>query len=120
MNKENKKVTIITGASGGIGKAIADQLAGKKQDLLLIARNEEKLQEYCKLLMQRHGVRAHYIAADLSSPETALKVFTEVTARGLEVEILINNAGIGSGGDFTAIPLQSELNLYQLTASVRT
>ena len=104
MNKENKKVTIITGASGGIGKAIADQLAGKKQDLLLIARNEEKLQEYCKLLMQRHGVR----------------VFTEVTARGLEVEILINNAGIGSGGDFTAIPLQSKLNLYQLTASVRT
>jgi short-subunit dehydrogenase len=117
MNKENKKVTIITGASGGIGKAIADQLAGKEQDLLLIARNEKKLQEYCKLLMQRHGVSAHYIAADLSLPETALKVFTEVTARGLEVEMLINNAGIGSGGDFTAIPLQSELNLIQLNIS---
>jgi short-subunit dehydrogenase len=114
MKNEHIKVTIITGASGGIGKAIADQLAGRKQDLLLIARNAEKLQEQCKVLMQRHGIRAHYIAADLSAPETALQVFTEVGARGLEVEMLINNAGIGSGGDFTAIPLQSEMNLIQL------
>jgi short-subunit dehydrogenase len=117
MKNEHMKVTMITGASGGIGKAIADQLAGRKHDLLLIARSEETLQEQCKLLMQRHGISAHYIAADLSSPETALKVFTEVTARGLEVEMLINNAGIGSGGDFTAIPLQSELNLIQLNIS---
>jgi short-subunit dehydrogenase len=117
MKKEPMKVALITGASGGIGKAIADQLAGRKQDLLLIARNEETLREQCKMLMQCHGIIAHYIAADLSIPGTASTIVTEVTARGLEVDMLINNAGIGSGGDFTDIPLQSELNLIQLNIS---
>lgn len=117
MENQNLKVTLITGASGGIGEAVADKLASRKKDLLLIARNEEKLEVQCKLLAQRYGITAQFIAVDLSEPESALKVFTEVSTRKLEVEMLVNNAGIGSSGEFAAQPLESELKLIQLNIS---
>jgi short-subunit dehydrogenase len=114
MENKKVKVTLITGASGGIGEAIADQLAARKKDLLLIARNEEKLGEQCKALAQRYGIIAQYIAIDLSEPESASIIFEEVKKRELEVEMLVNNAGIGSSGEFTAQSLESELRLIQL------
>ena len=110
-------VTLITGASGGIGEAIANRLADRKQNLLLIARNAEKLQEQCAYLSSKFGIDAQFIAADLSKPETATNIFKEVENRGLEVDMLINNAGIGSGGEFSTISLQSELSLIQLNIS---
>jgi len=110
-------VAVITGASGGIGEAIAEQLASRKKDLLLVARSKEKLEAQCRLLRERHGINAQYIAADLSQPESAVKVFTEVRVRGLEVEMLVNNAGIGSSGEFSDQSLQSELDLIQLNVS---
>ena len=111
------KVTLITGASGGIGEAIANRLAERKQNLLLIARNAEKLDEQCVRLSKRFGINVQYIAADLSKPDTPSQILKEVEARGMEVQLLINNAGIGSGGEFTSISLESEINLIQLNIS---
>ena len=111
------KTTLITGASGGIGEAIANRLAGRKQNLLLIARNAEKLKEQCVQLSEKFGIQAQFIAADLSKPETAFEIFKEAAERGMEIEMLINNAGIGSGGEFSTISLQSELDLLQLNIS---
>lgn len=108
------KVTLITGASGGIGEAIANRLAKRKQNLVLVARNSEKLQEQCKQLSQQFGVDVQFITADLSKPETAERIFEETQKRGLEIEMLINNAGIGSGGEFSTLSLKSELDLIQL------
>lgn len=110
-------VTLITGASGGIGEAIANRLAERKHNLLLVARNAHKLEEQCKLLSNKFGIHAEFIAADLSKPEAAQQLFEQTQERNLKVTMLINNAGIGSGGEFSELILQSELDLIQLNIS---
>ncbi|MVM34102.1 SDR family NAD(P)-dependent oxidoreductase [Spirosoma sp. HMF4905] len=108
------KATLITGASGGIGEALANKLAIRKHNLVLVARNTEKLAILCQQLSKQFGIEAHYIAADLSKPEAAELIFTETQKRNLEIETLINNAGIGSGGEFSELPLKGELDMLQL------
>lgn len=110
-------VTLITGASGGIGEALARKLAARKQHLLLVARRADKLKALCTELTQRFGIQAQYIEADLMKPGAAAAVFTETTKRGLTVDWLINNAGIGSGGEFADLPLPGELDMMQLNMS---
>ncbi|MBK8302846.1 MAG: SDR family NAD(P)-dependent oxidoreductase [Chloracidobacterium sp.] len=67
------KVTLITGASSGIGEAFARRLAAEKHDLVLVARNEKKLHELCDELMLKHQIMAHYIVLDLTEPEADRK-----------------------------------------------
>lgn len=111
------KVILVTGASGGIGEAIVNRLAERKHNLLLIARNGGKLEKQCSSLAEKFGIHAQYIAADLSKPETAAYILQETERRNLEIEMLVNNAGIGSGGEFSTLSLQSELDLLQLNIS---
>ncbi|GAA5024773.1 short-chain dehydrogenase [Marivirga lumbricoides] len=111
------KVTLITGASGGIGEAIANKLAARKHNLLLVARNADKLARQCKELAGKFGINAQFIKADLAKPSSAEQVFAETQQRGLEIHMLINNAGIGSGGEFSELSLKSELDLIQLNIS---
>lgn len=111
---EKMTVSLITGATSGIGEALCYKLAEKKQNLLLVARNEQKLKQFSSELAGRYGIEVHYIVADLTRPEAANYVFQESIRKNLSVELLINNAGIGSSGEFTEIELLSELNLIQL------
>ncbi len=111
------KVTLITGASGGIGEALTNKLAERKHNLLLVARSADKLTIQCKQLAVEFGIKAQFIAADLVKPETPEQIFAEVQKRGMEVKMLINNAGIGSGGEFTKLSLKSELEMIQLNNS---
>ncbi|SFO54678.1 hypothetical protein SAMN05428949_5684 [Chitinophaga sp. YR627] len=108
------KVTLITGASAGIGEAIARQIAGQKENVVLVARSEQSLQLQCKTLTQQFGIKADYIAADLCKPESVAFVYQTCRERGYEVESLINNAGMGSGGELIARDLQHELNMMLL------
>ncbi|MDR7131833.1 short-subunit dehydrogenase [Algoriphagus sp. 4150] len=111
------KVSLITGASGGIGEAIAHKFAERKHNLLLVARNADKLGTLCKQMTEKYGINAQFIAADLAKSGTAEKVFAETKRRGLEVEMLINNAGIGSGGEFSELALEPEMEMLQLNIS---
>ena len=111
------KVTLITGASSGIGEALANKLAAGKHNLLLVARNGQKLEKQCSALASKFGVTTSYISADLTKADAPEHIFKEAKARGLEVSLLINNAGIGSGGEFTTLDLQSELDMIQLNNS---
>lgn len=111
------KVTLITGASGGIGEAFARRLAAEKHNLLLVARSENKLRVLCDELMQEHKITAHYIGIDLVNPEADRLIFEETEKRNLEVDFLINNAGIGSAGDFSSLELKSELEMITLNIS---
>lgn len=105
---------LITGASGGIGEALANKLAYKKHNLVLVARNAEKLDQLSRSLMGRYKVDVQFIAADLSLIGSGQEIFTETRKRELEIGMLFNVAGIGSSGEFTDINLQTELNLIQL------
>ena len=103
------KTTLITGASSGIGEAFARRLAARGEDLLLVARSEEKLKSLCEELAQAHNVHAQYVAADLTAADAPSGLFAETEGRGLRVETLINNAGFGSMGDFATLDLAREL-----------
>jgi uncharacterized protein len=108
------KVTLITGASGGIGEAFARRLAEEKHDLVLVARSEDKLRTLCDELMLQHKIAAHYIAVDLIDFEADKRLFEETEKNGLEVEWLINNAGFGSMGDFAELDMERELEMIGL------
>lgn len=112
------KVTLITGASSGIGEAFARRLAAEKHNLVLVARSEGKLHELCDELMLKHQVTAHYVAMDLNEFEADKKLFEETERHGMEVDWLINNAGFGSMGDFAALEMERELEMVNLNISV--
>lgn len=108
------KVSLITGASGGIGEAFARRLAAEKHNLVLVARSEDKLHRICDELMFEHGITAHYVAVDLTEYEADKRLFEETERHGMEVEWLINNAGFGSMGDFAQMDLDRELEMIGL------
>lgn len=110
-------VTLITGASGGIGKAVAYQFAAKGHHLLLVARNEKQLAALCAELHTKHKIEAHYIAADLCKADAPKFIYDETIRRGLSVNVLINNAGKGSSGEFYKNDLEAELAIIQLNDS---
>ena len=111
------KVSLITGGSSGIGEAFARRLAEEKHNLVLVSRNQKKLHELCDELMLKHGISAHYVAIDLSESDGPKRVFEETSKHGMEVDLLINNAGFGSMGDFADLDGGRELEMIRLNIS---
>jgi uncharacterized protein len=108
------KVTLITGASSGIGEAFARRLAEEKHNLVLVARSEKKLRTLCDELSTKHAIKANFVAIDLIDYEADERLFKETERAGLEVDWLINNAGFGSAGDFATLDLERELEIVNL------
>ena len=106
--------TLITGASTGIGAAFARKLAARGRNVLLVARSEDKLIALCNELGRLTSIRAQYVALDLQQPDAGAQLFEETKKRELEIEMLINNAGFGSMGDFAKLDLDRELDIIQL------
>ncbi len=106
--------TLITGASSGIGEVFARKLAARGRNVLLVARSEDKLITLCNELGRSSSIRAQYVAMDLSQPESPARLFEEAEKRGLVVDMLINNAGFGSMGEFSKLDLARELNMIDL------
>ena len=106
--------TLITGASSGIGAAFARKLAARGRNVFLVARSEDKLIALCNELGRLTSIRAQYLTLDLEHPDAAAQLFEETSKRELEVEMLINNAGFGSMGDFAKLDLNHELDMIQL------
>jgi uncharacterized protein len=109
--------TLITGASSGIGAAFARKLASLGRNVLLVARSEDKLITLCNELGRLTSIRAQYVALDLQQPDAPLQLLEETKNRGLEIEMLINNAGVGSMGDFVKLDLNRELDMIQLNVT---
>ncbi|HEY0006607.1 MAG TPA: SDR family oxidoreductase [Pyrinomonadaceae bacterium] len=108
------KTTLITGASSGIGEAFARRLAAEGDNLLLVARTENRLAALCNELGRAHNINAQYVAMDLGGAGAGRKLFEEARGRGLEVELLINNAGFGSMGEFMAEEIERQLQMIDL------
>jgi len=106
--------TLITGASTGIGAAFARKLATLGRNVLLVARSEDKLITLCNELGRISGVRAQYFVLDLTQPDAGARLFEETKRRQLEIDMLINNAGFGSMGDFTRTDLGKQLRMIDL------
>jgi short-subunit dehydrogenase len=85
---------LVTGASAGLGAEFARQLAARGLDLLLVARREERLEALADELAGEHGVRVEILAADLCDPEAPARVERAVAERGLQIDWLVNNAGV--------------------------
>ena len=109
------KVALITGASSGIGEVFARRFAAREENVVLVARSEERLAALCNELERAHaGVACQHVALDLSEADAPRQLFEETGRRGLEVETLVNNAGFGSMGDFTTLDAKRELNMIDL------
>ena len=98
-------VTLITGASAGLGEGFARALAAQKRNLLLVARREDRLAALAVELAERHGVAVETFAVDLGDPNAGEMLMAEVATRGLVIDALINNAGFGARGPFVEIDL---------------
>jgi uncharacterized protein len=90
---------LVTGASSGIGEEIARQLAARGHGVTLVARREDRLKALADEIYETHGVRAEHIAADLGSDEGRDAMLAALEGLGLDVEILVNNAGFGGSGN---------------------
>lgn len=112
-----KEYILLTGASSGIGYEMANQLAEKKLNLILVARTETKLQQMQAELTNKYGIRVLYFATDLSDVNAAKDLYKKVQQENLVVTHLVNNAGVGNYGHFTQTSLDEELSMIELNIS---
>lgn len=105
-------IALITGASSGIGKEIAKNLADRGCDLILVARRKERLIELKSDIISMCNVRVKIICADLSDENQCYRLFNSV--KDIRVDFLINNAGFGLYGKFDKTPLESELKMIDV------
>jgi hypothetical protein len=96
----NGKTALVTGASSGIGRALAELVAAKGYRVVLLARRRERLEAIATSLLNRWGVEALPLAADLSDPTTPQKLVEELTASTPGVDLLVNNAGFSAPGAY--------------------
>lgn len=101
----------------GIGAAFARKLAGRGRNVFLVSRSEDKLIALCNELGRLTSIRAQYMVLDLLEPDAPLRLFEEAKKRDLEIEMLINNAGFGSMGDFVKLDLNRELEMIRLNVT---
>jgi short-subunit dehydrogenase len=100
---------LVTGASRGLGRCFARNLAARKQDLVLVARSGEKLEALAQELRTTHGIKVESIPFDLAEAGAGQQLANELTARGLRIDLLVNNAGFGDQGRFLQLSLERQL-----------
>jgi uncharacterized protein len=105
---------LITGASAGIGEAIARELASRGHGVTLVARRGERLRTLAGELGERHGIRAEVVAADLGDEPAREQLADRIAGLGLEVEVLVNNAGFGGSGTLAGSDRQRLLAMLRV------
>ena len=111
---------LVTGASAGLGAEFARQLASHGMHLVLVARRGEMMDALATELHTQHGTRCHVIASDLSEPGEPQRVLGEIAARGLTIELLVNNAGFGIVGEVDGADVNRILTMLRLNVSALT
>jgi short-subunit dehydrogenase len=105
---------VITGASQGLGKCMAEHFAADGHDLILCSRNMDKLQSWQTKLMEQHGIQITSFNVDLSK-EAEVKRFAELVLQATaHVDILINNAGINESLNFSATFSKIGCNIFEM------
>jgi uncharacterized protein len=94
------RTALITGASSGIGEALARVFAAEGWDLVVAARREDRLRALAEQLERQHGRRVHVVVSDLAADGAVAKLCDDIAARGLVIDALVNNAGYGVPGSY--------------------
>jgi len=114
MEQLQGKWALVTGASSGIGVDIAKILAGAGCHLVLVARRMERLESLQRTIKIQHDVRIELIPMDLAADDSAQRLYEQVEALNLAIDVLINNAGVGLFGAFIATDWKTEKNMLML------
>jgi short-subunit dehydrogenase len=109
---------LITGASKGIGKCIAEELAAKGFNLLLTARSEDLLRDVSSDLSNKYKIETKYLAIDLTGTGAALKIYDWCTTNNYKVQALVNNAGYGLSGAFEKYAAQDHIDMMHVNMNV--
>jgi short-subunit dehydrogenase len=115
--QEDPKTALITGASAGIGYELAKLFARDGYNLILVSRDEAKLKDVASELQSVHTCRIAVLPKDLTVPRAPDEVFEQFQDNSVEVDVLVNNAGVGACGPFHKIDTQKILDLVQLNVS---
>lgn len=119
-NGSQSQTALVTGGSGGIGFEIAKVLARKGFDLVLVARKRDTLEAAASQLEGKYGARVQVFTADLRSPDAPQSIFSFLHNENIPIEVLVNNAGFGLGGEFADTKLQREMDMIQVNISALT
>ena len=111
---------LITGASSGIGSALAQQFAADGHDVVLVARRGAPLDALAVEISRGHGVKARVIAADLAEAGAGRRLFDELQSAGVIVDVVVNNAGFGLRGRVAELSVERQLQMIQLNVSALT
>jgi hypothetical protein len=114
------ETTLVTGASSGIGTELARCFARDGSDVVLLARREPVLRRLAEELQAAHGITAHVLPADLSAPDAPDGIAAELNARGLAIDVLVNNAGVGAQGPFADLDAVRQVNMVQVNVTALT
>jgi short-subunit dehydrogenase len=114
MSSGRRQTTLITGASSGIGLELASIFAEKGFDLVLVARREDRLRALAERLESAHRVRVTVLPMDLLTDGAPTHLFEAVGRQGIEIDVLVNNAGVLEVGAFREIGLEDQLRLIDL------
>jgi uncharacterized protein len=116
-NEWRGKWAIVTGASAGIGLELAKQLAEGGAHLFLTARRIDRLQQLASDLSAKHGIKTEILSVDLTRAEGPAEIYAATIQKGIEVELLVNNAGFGAFGNAWEIPAEKMIEMIQVNCS---
>ncbi len=113
--------TLITGASSGIGLELAKQFSRGGDDIVLVARSRDKLENLANEIRKEHGVTVTVIFSDLSKPDAVNELCQQLTERSIQVDTLVNNAGFGALGKFAELSAdrQTDMLMVNIVALTR-
>ena len=117
VNAWSEKWALVTGASAGIGRSLAEELAAGGANLVITARRARRLKQLGQTLHSAHGVRVETVAADLAQPHGPEQIFAFTQKRRIPVALLVNNAGLGSYGEFRNSHLRREREIVQVNCA---
>ena len=116
-DRQPAPTALITGASSGIGEALAGCFAAAGHDLVLVARRADLLEALAQRLRQAHPVSVRVMAADLAVPGAAAGLATQLRRKRVRVDVLVNSAGVLAQGDFSAMALDRQAGMVDLNVA---